>query len=129
LAEAYHLVEPEKAWQHNIQMLWLLMKIIRILTVCVLSSILGAGVMYFYGFGVVLTDNVYRDNINSMKVNAFTLYMLKQGKAEVAVDFLNGAVDLDKERLNSIPVEDLSQSTKKQLEMLHSIYDELESSK
>lgn len=76
------------------------MKIIRILTVCVLSSILGAGIMYFYGFGGVLTDNVYRDNINSMKVNAFTLYMLKQGKPEVEVDFLNSVVDLDKERLN-----------------------------
>ena len=85
--------------------------------------------MYFYGFGSVLTDNVYRDNINTMKANAFTLHMLQQGKPEVAIEFLNGAVSLDKERLNSIPVEDLSESTKEQLDMLFSIYDELESSK
>lgn len=105
------------------------MKIIRILTICVLSGILGAGIVYFYGFGVVLNDYVYRDNINSMKANAFTLYMLQQGKPEVAVDFLNDAVKLDKERLKSIPVDDLSQATKEQLEMLLSIYDELESAK
>lgn len=105
------------------------MKTIRVLTVCILSGILGAGIVYFHGFGVVLTDYVHRDNINSMKANAFTLYMLNQGKPEVAIEFLNDAIKLDKERLKLIPVEDLSQSTKEQLKMLLSIYDELESSK
>ena len=105
------------------------MKIIRILTVSILSGALGAGLMYFYGFGVVLTDYVYRDSINSMKANAFTLHMLQQGKSEIAIEFLNGAVSLDKERLDSIPVEDLSDSTKEQLNILFSIYNELESSK
>ena len=105
------------------------MNIIRTLIVCTLSGFLGAGIMYFYGFGTVLTDYVYRDNINTMKANAFTLHMLQQGKPEVAIEFLNGAVSLDKERLTSIPVEDLSESTKEQLDMLFSIYDELESSK
>ena len=101
------------------------MKLSHLITVSLISFLVGVGVMYFYGYGVVLNDYVYRDDINSMKSHAFTLIMIRENKIDVATEFLEGAVKMDKSRLSDIQIEQLDDGSKEQLLILNSLYEEL----
>ena len=102
------------------------MKLLHILPACLMSFSVGIGIMYFYGYGVVLNDFVYRDDINSMKSHAFTLAMIRENKIDVATQFLEDAIKIDKERLSNIPEKELSEESKQQLLMLNSMYEHLD---
>ncbi len=87
---------------------------------------IGAGTILFFGFGYLISDYEYRNEINLMKGHAFTLLMLRQEKNDVAKNFLIDTIKHDQERLKIISTIKLSKETTQQLDMLNSIYEQLE---
>ncbi len=101
------------------------MKILLIIAISVASFIAGAGAMFFIGGKLYLEEHVERSRITSMKGNAFTLVMLKQGKQDVAIEFLEGAIAFDKDELAHIDTESFSSEGKRQVTILNGVYEEL----